>query len=363
MKKVWSFLTLILMSLLTACASEPETIEVTRIVIPTSAASATNLNTDKPILDQVRARGRLICGIRNNLIGFGYINDAGEYAGFDVDLCRAVAAAVLGNREAVDFVPLSAAERGIALQQRQVDLLSRNVTWTSSREVAWGNFTNIMFYDGQSFMVRADANIQTLADLDEQPICVTTGTTTETNLVNSFRQRNLRLNMIVFNDLDDIYGAYEKNLCVAVTSDKSQLLSVRHNFDNPDDHHILNDIISKEPLTPVVPDGDDEWLDIVRTVMYVLINAEELGVTSINASEMRQSDNVDIRRLLGTEQSFGQADLRLNQDFAYDIITQVGNYGEIYNVYFGLDGEAFFLPRGLNELSTNGGILYAPPLK
>jgi general L-amino acid transport system substrate-binding protein len=315
------------------------------------------------IYDAVMAQGKVICGSRTDLLGFGYLDENGRNVGFDIDLCRAVAAAVFNDPEAVEFVPLTAAERGPALQTGEVDLLSRNVTWTSSRDAQWGNFTIIMFYDGQGMMVRKDSGFTTLEDLDGATVCVTTGTTTEKNLADNFRQRNLSYEAVTFEDTSAVYSAYEDGRCDAATSDKSQLAAVREGFANPDDHFIMDVTMSKEPLTPAVPTGDDKWFDVVKTVFYVLINAEELGVTQANVDEMMSSDNVEVLRLLGVEGSFGQEDLGLSADFAANVIRAVGNYGEIYDRYMGPNGDAFELPRGPNELWTNGGLIYAPPLR
>jgi general L-amino acid transport system substrate-binding protein len=309
------------------------------------------------------ARGKVICGSRTDLLGFGYLDDAGNNIGFDIDFCRAVAVALFNDPEAVEFVPLTAAERGPALQTGEIDLLARNVTWTSSRDAQWGNFTAVTFYDGQGMIVREADGYTTLEDLDGATVCVTTGTTTEKNLADNFRQRGLDFEAVTFEDTSAVYAAYDEGRCDAATSDKSQLAAIRMGLANPDDHIIMDVTMSKEPLTPGVPTGDDKWLDVVKTVVWVLINAEELGITSDNVDEMMTSDNIPTLRLLGMEGSFGQEDLGLSQDFAANVIRAVGNYGEIYDRYMGPDGIAFTLPRGPNELWTNGGILYAPPLR
>ncbi len=319
--------------------------------------------TTGSIFEAVKARGKVICGSRTDLLGFGYLDASGKNVGFDVDLCRAVAAALFNNADAVEFVPLTAAERGPALQTGEVDMLSRNCTWTSSRDAQWGNFTAVMFYDGQGMMVRQDTGFTTLEDLDGATVCVTTGTTTEKNLADNFRQRGLDFTAVTFEDTASVYSAYEDGRCDAATSDKSQLAAVRMGFANPDDHIIMEVTMSKEPLTPAVPSGDDKWLDVVKTVMYLLINAEELGVTSANVDEMMSSDNIEVLRLLGVEGSFGQEDLGLSQDFGANVIRAVGNYGEIYDRYMGPNGDAFPLPRGPNKLWTDGGLIYAPPLR
>jgi general L-amino acid transport system substrate-binding protein len=315
------------------------------------------------IYDAVVARGKVICGARTDLLGFGYLDADGKNVGFDIDLCRAVAAALFNDPEAVEFVPLTAADRGPALQTGEVDILSRNVTWTSSRDAQWGNFTIIMFYDGQGMMVREDSGFTTLEDLDGATVCVTTGTTTEKNLADNFRQRGLEFTAVTFEDTSAVYSAYEDGRCDAATSDKSQLAAVREGFADPSAHFIMDVTMSKEPLTPAVPHGDDKWFDTVKTVFYVLINAEELGVTQANVDEMMSSDNVEVLRLLGVEGTFGQEDLGLSADFAANVIRAVGNYGEIYDRYMGPNGDAFDLPRGPNDLWTNGGLIYAPPLR
>ncbi len=329
---------------------------------PAEAAPAAQ-PTAAGILDAVKARGKVVCGVHNSLPGFGYLDADGKSAGFDIDLCRAVAAAVFGDPGAVEFVPISAAERGPALQTREVDLVARNMTWTSSREAQWGTFTHVMFYDGQGMLVKADSGFTTLEDLSGATICVTTGTTTEQNLADAFRELGLEFTAVTFEDTAAVYGAYEDGRCDAATSDKSQLAAVRSGFANPDDHVIMDVTMSKEPLTPAVPAGDDKWADVVKTVMWTLINAEELGVTSQNVEEMVNSENVVIKRMLGGEGSFGQEDLGLDLDFAVDVLKAVGNYGEIYDRYMGPGGASFTLDRGLNQLWTNGGLIYAPPLR
>jgi general L-amino acid transport system substrate-binding protein len=358
---------LILLTLvLAACGGSteecPECPECPSVECPECPACP-EVSAGQDIFGTVMARGNLVCGARTDLLGFGYLDETDRNVGFDIDLCRAVAVAMFNDPEAVEFVPLTAAERGPALQTGEVDMLSRNLTWTSSRDAQWGNFTIVMFYDGQGMMVRKDSGYTTLEDLDGATVCVTTGTTTEKNLADNFRQRGLSYEAVTFEDTSAVYSAYDEGRCDAATSDKSQLAAVREGLANPDDHIIMDVTMSKEPLTPAVPTGDDHWFDVVKTVMYVLINAEELGVNSQNVEEMMSSDNIEVLRLLGVEGSFGQEDLELAQDFGANVIRAVGNYGEIYDRYMGPNGLAFDLPRGLNELWSNGGILYAPPLR
>ena len=314
-------------------------------------------------LQTVQERGTLICAGRTDLAGFGFLDSSGNNVGFDIDICRAVAAAVLGDGNALEVIPITAAERGPTIQAGEVDMLARTVTWTTTRDSQWGNFTTVTFYDGQAFMVRRDSGFTSALDLDGTTVCVTSGTTTELNLADFFRQNNLRLETVVFEDTASVAGAYEQGRCDAATSDSGQLAAIRSGFASPGDHIILPEIISKEPLTPVVGHGDDRWFDLVKTVIAVLINAEELGVTQANVEAQRSSDNIKVRRLLGSEGEFGQSDLGLSATFAVDVIRAVGNYGEIYNRYMGPSGISFTLPRGLNELWNNGGLIYAPPTK
>jgi len=313
------------------------------------------------LVNTIKDRGKVVCGSRTDLAGFGELDADGRNVGFDIDLCRAIAAALLDDPEAVEFVPLSAAERGPALQTGEVDILSRNATWTSTRDAQWGNFTAVWFYDGQGYMVPVASGITTIEELDGATVCVTSGTTTELNLADSFRQRGLEFTAVTFEDTATVYSTYEEGRCDATTSDKSQLASVRQGFANPDEHLILDITISKEPLTPAVPQGDDQWFDIVKVVIWGLINAEELGVTQSNVEEMKSSDNIEVRRLLGSEGEWGQSDLGLPADAIAKAVTAVGNYGEVYERYIGADG--LNIPRGPNALWTDGGLIYAPPLR
>jgi general L-amino acid transport system substrate-binding protein len=312
------------------------------------------------IVSRVQSRGHVICGGRTDLPGFGFLDEA-RNVGFDIDLCRAVAAAMFGSGDSMEVVPVGTAERGPALQTGEVDILSRNATWTSTREVQWGNFTWVMFYDGQGFMVRTADNINSIEDLNGATVCVTSGTTTEQNLSDAFRQRGLSFTPVTFEDLPSVYGAYEEGRCDAVTSDKSQLAGASTSFADPTAHRVLDITISKEPLTPAVPAGDDQWFDLVRVVFWGLINAEELGITQANVDQMMNSENVEVRRLLGAEGEWGQGDLGLSRDAIANAIRAVGNYGEIYDRYMGPNGISFTLPRGQNDLWTNGGLMYAPP--
>jgi general L-amino acid transport system substrate-binding protein len=330
---------------------------------PTAAPAAPAPAAAGRILEAVRSRGRVVCGVHTSLPGFGYLDAEGRNVGFDIDLCRSVAVAMFNDPEAVEFVAIQAADRGPALQNAEVDLVTRNMTWTSTREVQWGNFTQIMFYDGQGMMVRADSGFTTLEDLDGATVCVTTGTTTELNLADAFRQRGLEFTAVTFEDTSAVYSAYQDGRCDAATSDKSQLAAVRSGFENPDEHFIMDVTMSKEPLTPAVPSGDDQWFDIVKLTMWALIYAEELGINSGNVDDMMTSESAEVLRFVGVEGSFGQADLGLATDFAANVIRTMGNYGEIYDRYMGPEGLSFTLDRGLNNLWTEGGLLYAVPLR
>jgi general L-amino acid transport system substrate-binding protein len=361
--------------LATACGSKPaavETIEVVKTVVVTVPVEGTQAPPEvvKPAgygetLAAVQARGKVVCGVHTELLGFGYLDENGRNVGFDIDFCRAVAAAVLGDPEAIEAVPITAADRGPVLQTGEVDLVARNMTWTSKRDAEWGNFTWITFYDGQGFLVRKDSGISTLQDMNGATVCVTTGTTTEKNLATAFGDAGLTYEAVTFEETSAVYGAYEEGRCDVATSDKSQLAAVRAGFQNPDDHVILPMTISKEPLTPAVPTGDDQWLDIVKTVIWGLINAEEKGITSDNVEQMKSSSDANIRTMLGAEgeADWGYSTLGLSPDALAKAISAVGNYGEIYDRYFGANGMAFQLDRGLNNLWTNGGLLYAPPIK
>ncbi len=354
---------LIIISLLAACSPQ---------ATPTPAAQNTSAPPapSKPTgygatLAAIQARGKVVCGVHTELLGFGYLDENGRNMGFDIDFCRAVAAAVLGDPEAIEAVPITAADRGPVLQTGEVDMVTRNMTWTSKRDAEWGNFTWITFYDGQGFLVPKASGINTLEDMNGATVCVTTGTTTEKNLATAFSDAGLTYEAVTFEETSAVYSAYEEGRCDVATSDKSQLAAVRAGFQNPDDHAILPMTISKEPLTPAVPTGDDQWLDIVKTVIWGLINAEEYGINSANVEQMKSSENADVRAMLGAEgeADWGYTTLGLKADALAKAIAAVGNYGEIYDRYFGPSGIAFTLDRGLNNLWTDGGLMYAPPIK
>ena len=319
-------------------------------------------------LATVRSRGQLVCASNNSLAGFGYVDDNGNTVGFDIDLCRAVAAAVLGDADAVEYRPTTAAERGPTMQSGEVDMMSRNTTWTSSRNITWGNFAPTMFYDGQGFMVPTDLGVSGMLELDGAAVCVQQGTTTELNLNDFINQNNLDIDVQTYPDNTSANEAYTAETCDALTTDRSGLVSTRAGFDNPDDHVILAGTISEEPLGPVVPHGDEEWYDIVSIVMGILIYAEAFEITSSNVPTASTGESA-IDRLFGLEGSYGQEEIGLSTTVAQDVIRAVGNYGEIYDRHLS--------PLGLTrEGSRNalwgaatcgdcpkGGQIYTAPLR
>jgi len=314
-------------------------------------------------LAAVKERGNLICGVHGSLPGFGVVDSAGEWAGFDVDFCRAVAAAVLGDASAVEFRPLSAQERFTAVQTGEVDVLFRNSTWTLTRDSSevGMEWMPITFYDGQGMMVRKDSGITSLEDMDGATVCVQSGTTTELNLADVFRSLGVEFEPVVFEESDATRDAYDQGRCDGITTDKSQLVSYLTQLSSPADHTILDVTMSKEPLAGAVAQGDAEWADAVRWTIFGMMNAEEYGVTSENIEEMKSSENPNVRRLLGVEGDMGLK-LGLDNAFIANALAAVGNYGEAYNRSLGPD-TPFNLPRGQNSLYTEGGLIYAPPFR
>ena len=341
---------------------EPTEAEETAAASPGEESEAPAQPTEGR-LALVQDRGSLICGVNDGLPGFGFVDESGENAGFDVDFCRAIAAAVLGDPEAVEFRPVSADGRPTALQSGEVDVLIRNTTWTVTRDASWGLFAPTTFYDGQGMMVRTDAGIEALADLDGATICVQTGTTTELNLADVFEAQGIGFTPLPFGDDTQTYQAYDDGQCDAVTSDRSQLLAQRTALSAPDDHVILDEVMSKEPLGPVVPLGDDAWFNVVKWVVFATFEAEEQGITQDNvADEASTNENPVVQRLLGvTNPELGEG-LGLEPDWVVTMISAVGNYGEIYDRHLG-PGTPFELERGPNALWTDGGLLYAPPYR
>jgi general L-amino acid transport system substrate-binding protein len=315
-------------------------------------------------LAAVQARGTIICGVNGQLPGFSFLDPEGNYSGFDADFCRALAAAVFGDSSQVEFRSTTTQERFTVLQTGEIDVLIRNTTWSLQRDTELGlNFTVTTFYDGQGIMVPVDSGITSLADLEGGTICVQTGTTTELNLADIMATEGINYTPVVFDDVNATYGAYGEGRCDAVTSDKSQLSSVAKGvLPDPDNHVIMDVTLSKEPLGPVVRHGDDQWFDIVKWMVFATIAAEEYGITSANVDDVRGStENPEARRLLGLEGDLGLK-LGLTNDFAYNVIKQVGNYAEIYDRNLG-EGTITFIPRGLNSLYLDGGLLYSPPFR
>ncbi len=313
-------------------------------------------------LDEVRARDELRCGVNTALTGFSAPDDKGEWTGLDVDFCRVVAAAVLHDPGKIKFVPLSAKERFTALQSGEIDLLSRNTTWTMSRDTEQGlNFVGISYYDGQGFMVRSGRGIKSVADLAGASICVQTGTTNELNVADFFRTRQLSYKPVVFEKNAEAFAAYNLGRCDAFTSDSSQLYAERIKLSDPEANVILPQVISKEPLGPVVRQGDEQWSNLVQWSLFAWLNAEELGINQANAEEMLKSANPEIRRLLGVEGDFGGG-IGLDNDWAFQIIKNVGNYGESFERNLG-KGSRLKIERGYNRLWTEGGLHYAPPVR
>lgn len=331
-------------------------------IVALTAAVFTVQSASAQTLKQVKDRGILNCGSNTGLAGFGLPDAQGKWTGLDVDTCRAIAAAVLGDSSKIKFVPLSAKDRFTALQSGEVDVLARNTTWTSSRDTQLGlNFTGVNYYDGQGFMVRKALKVNSALELNEASVCVQQGTTTELNLADYFRANNMKLKTVTFASSDEAIKAYDSGRCDAFTTDASGLYAERLRLANSADHIVLPEIISKEPLGPAVRHGDDQWFDVVKWTYFAMLNAEELGVTSKNVDEMLKSNSPDIKRLLGTEGSFGEQ-LGLSKDWAYKIVKQVGNYGEVFDRNVGA-GSPLKIDRGLNKLWTKGGLQYAPPVR
>ena len=370
----------------TPVAATPITVEVTRIVTSDAPAAEEPAATEPPAtgdatpttaaaeppappvaggerLQAILDRGQLICGVHGTFQGFGFVESDGSWTGFDVDFCRAWAAALFNDANAVEFRGLSAQERFTALQSGEVDVLARNSTWTWARDVELGlTFGPVNFYDGQAIMAKRDIVDDPAAGLEALEganVCVQSGTTTELNLADQFRAAGVNYTPVVFEDQNAAFQAYDEGRCDAITSDRSQLATqgqaVLQNFD---DHIILDVVMSKEPLAPAVSDGDPQWAQVVQWVVYGMIQAEELGINSQNVDEFLTSEDPVVRRLLGVEGELG-AMLGLSNDFIYRVIKLVGNYGEVYDKNLSV----FNLARGQNELWTNGGLMYAPPFR
>src|SRR5512135_735563 len=313
-------------------------------------------------LKTVKDRGVLLCGSNGTLAGFGLPDANGKWTGLDVDFCRAVAAAIFNDAEKVKFVPLSTKDRFTALQSGEVDVLARNTTWTSSRDTSLGlNFVGVNYYDGQGFMVRTALKVNSALELNGAAICVQQGTTTELNLADFFGAAKMQLKTVTFATANEALKAYDAGRCDAYTTDASALYAEKLRVTNPNDHVILPEIISKEPLGPAVRHGDDQWFDIVKWVLFAMLDAEELNITSKNVDEAVKSTNPEIKRFVGTEGNFGEQ-LGLTKDWAVRIVKLVGNYGEAFERNVG-SGSPLKIDRGLNKLWNKGGVQYAPPIR
>ncbi|MEJ2310546.1 MAG: amino acid ABC transporter substrate-binding protein [Gammaproteobacteria bacterium] len=314
-------------------------------------------------LDAVKKKGHVQCGVTTGLAGFSQSNDKGEWTGIDVDTCRAVAAAVFGDANAVKFTPLTAKERFTALQSGEIDMLSRNTTWTLTRDTNLGlNFAGVNYYDGQGFLVSKNLGVKSATELDGAAVCIQAGTTTELNLADYFRSQGMKYTPITFDRSEETIKAFEAGRCDVLTSDQSQLYALRIQLAKPDSAMVLPEVVSKEPLGPVVRNGDEDWFKIVRWSLFAMLNAEELGITSENIDEMKEnSEDPNVRRLIGLEGIKGQG-LGLSDDWAYNIVKQVGNYSEVFERTVG-SGSALGISRGLNALWKDGGIQYAPPIR
>jgi general L-amino acid transport system substrate-binding protein len=331
-------------------------------IIVALAVAAFAHNASAQTLKTVKDRGVLNCGANGTLAGFGLPDAKGNWTGLDVDYCRAIAAAIFNDPGKVKFTPLSAKDRFTALQSGEVDVLSRNTTWTSSRDTSLGlNFAGVIYYDGQGFIVHKSLKVNSALELSGASVCVQQGTTTELNLADFFRAHKMELKTVTFATANEAVKAYDAGRCDAYTTDASGLYAERLRMSNPDDNIVLPEVISKEPLGPVVRHGDDQWFDIAKWVLFAMINAEELGITSKNVDEMMKSTNPEVKRFVGTEGSYGEQ-LGLTKDWAVRIVKAVGNYGEAFERNVG-SGSPLKIDRGLNKQWNKGGVLYAPPIR
>jgi general L-amino acid transport system substrate-binding protein len=338
-------------------------IGIVSVALGFAATSATaQTEKAKTTLDLVKGKGHIQCGVTQGLPGFSSPDDKGNWTGLDVDFCRAMAAAIFDDPTKVRYTPLTAKDRFTALQSGEIDVLSRNTTWTLSRDTSLGlTFAGIIYFDGQGFMIRKDKKVSSALELSGASVCTQTGTTTELNVADFFRARNMKYEVVSFTTADETIKAYDAGRCDVFTSDVSQLYSMRLKLAKTADHIVLPEIISKEPLGPLVRHGDDQWFDIAKWVLFALINAEELNVTQKNLDEQTKSANPELKRLLGTEGNFGEQ-LGLTRDWVVRIVKHVGNYGEIFERNVGTSSP-LGIERGLNRLWTKGGLQYAPPVR
>ena len=335
---------------------------VSLVVTLALAAGLTAQAASAQTLKTVKDRGQLSCGVSQGLPGFSTPDDKGNWTGLDVDICRAIAAAIFNDASKIKFVPLSAKDRFTALQSGEIDVLSRNTTWTLSRDTSLGaNFTGVTYYDGQGFLVKKSLKVNSALELNSASVCVQTGTTTEQNLADYFKGNNMKYEVIAFGTADETIKAYESGRCDVFTSDVSQLYAERLKLANPADHVVLPEVISKEPLGPMVRHGDDQWFDIVKWTLYAMVGAEELGVNQKNVDEMAKSDKPELKRAMGTDGNLGEQ-LGLTKDWIIRIVKAVGNYGEVFDRNVGA-GSPLAINRGLNNLWNKGGLQYAPPIR
>jgi len=335
---------------------------VSLVVTLALAAGLTAQAASAQTLKTVKDRGQLSCGVSQGLPGFSTPDDKGNWTGLDVDICRAIAAAIFNDASKIKFVPLSAKDRFTALQSGEIDVLSRNTTWTLSRDTSLGaNFTGVTYYDGQGFLVKKSLKVNSALELNSASVCVQTGTTTEQNLADYFKGNNMKYEVIAFGTADETVKAYESGRCDVFTSDVSQLYAERLKLANPADHVVLPEVISKEPLGPMVRHGDDQWFDIVKWTLYAMVGAEELGMTQKNVDEVAKSDKPEVKRAVGTDGNLGEQ-LGLTKDWLVRIVKATGNYGESFERNVG-SGSKLGIARGLNNLWSKGGIQYAPPIR
>ncbi len=313
-------------------------------------------------LAQVKKKGELQCGVSDGLPGFSNPNAKGVWEGIDVDLCHALAAGIFGDASKVKFIPLNAKERFTALQSGEVDVLSRNTTWTLTRDATLGlTFPATIYYDGQGFLVNKTLGVKSAKELDGASICIQAGTTTELNVSDYFKANGMKFTPVVFDTSDQTVKGFESGRCDVLTSDQSQLYALKIKLAKPDAAVVLPEVISKEPLGPAVRQGDEQWGTLVKWTLFAMVNAEELGVTSKNVDAMKASKNPDVRRLLGLEEPSGKV-LGIQADWGYQIVKQVGNYGEVFERTVG-KGSALGIDRGVNALWNQGGFMYAPPIR
>jgi general L-amino acid transport system substrate-binding protein len=332
------------------------------IAVAVAAAAVTYERYDTKTLKRTRNRDAVLCGVNPGLPGFAFADEKGNWSGFDVDFCRAIAAAIFNDPGKVKFVPLDASERFVELQKRKVDVLSRNSTWNLEREANYGlHFAGVSYYDGQGFMVSRSRNADSGLELGDARVCVLSNTTTQVHLASYFGANNVKYQQKPFAQQDAMLKAYDSGECDVLTADVSRLYAMRQKLAHPDEHVILPDVISKEPLAPVVRHKDDQWLLIVKWTLYAMVNAEELGVTSKNIDAALKSSKPEVMRLVGTDGGYGE-ELGLPREWAARIIRHVGNYAEVYDRNVGADSK-LGIPRGLNQLWNAGGILYAPPIQ